>query len=68
MTVASTPYGPIEYQLTGTGPAVLVLKGGHCSRSTRLAFPGLHLTLSSESSGQHILIGSARMASLRYGS
>jgi pimeloyl-ACP methyl ester carboxylesterase len=34
--VASTPYGPIEYQLTGSGPVVMVLKGGHCSRSTHL--------------------------------
>jgi len=36
MRVASTPYGPIEYQLTGAGPVVMVLKGGHCSRSTKL--------------------------------
>jgi pimeloyl-ACP methyl ester carboxylesterase len=34
--VATTPYGQIEYQLSGTGPVVLVLKGGHSSRSTHL--------------------------------
>ena len=36
MSVATTPYGPIEYRLTGTGPVVMVLKGGHSSRSTHL--------------------------------
>ena len=34
--VAQTRYGPIEYRLTGTGPVVLVLKGGHSSRDTHL--------------------------------
>ena len=28
--------GSIEYRLVGTGPVVMVLKGGHSSRSTRL--------------------------------
>lgn len=36
MPVAHTSRGPIEYQMAGIGPTVLVLKGGHCSRSTRL--------------------------------
>ncbi len=31
-----TSHGSIEYQLVGTGPVVMVLKGGHSSRSTRL--------------------------------
>jgi pimeloyl-ACP methyl ester carboxylesterase len=34
--MAQTPHGPIEYRLTGTGPVVLVLKGGHSSRDTHL--------------------------------
>ena len=34
--VAQTRHGPIEYRLTGTGPVVLVLKGGHSSRDTHL--------------------------------
>jgi pimeloyl-ACP methyl ester carboxylesterase len=34
--VAMTPHGPIEYRLTGTGPVVLILKGGHSSRETQL--------------------------------
>jgi pimeloyl-ACP methyl ester carboxylesterase len=34
--VAQTPHGPIEYRLTGTGPVVMVLKGGHSSRDTQL--------------------------------
>jgi pimeloyl-ACP methyl ester carboxylesterase len=34
--IAHTSRGPIEYRRTGRGPAVLVLKGGHCSRDTRL--------------------------------
>src|SRR5512132_2227501 len=34
--VAQTPHGPIEYRLTGTGPVVVVLKGGHSSRNTQL--------------------------------
>ncbi len=36
MPLAHTPYGPIEYRLTGRGPVVMILKGGHSSRSTRL--------------------------------
>ena len=36
LPVAQTPQGPIEYQVAGTGPTVLVLKGGHSSRTTRL--------------------------------
>jgi len=35
-TIARTHAGPIEYRRTGSGPAVLVLKGGHCTRATRL--------------------------------
>jgi pimeloyl-ACP methyl ester carboxylesterase len=34
--IAETVRGPIEYRRTGRGPVVLVLKGGHCSRDTRL--------------------------------
>lgn len=36
MPLAITPYGSIEYRLTGEGPVVMVLKGGHSSRSTDL--------------------------------
>jgi pimeloyl-ACP methyl ester carboxylesterase len=36
-TVANTVKGPIEYRLEGSGPVVLVLNGGHCSRDTRLS-------------------------------
>lgn len=36
MTLAQTARGPIEYRLTGAGPVVMILKGGHCSRATRL--------------------------------
>ena len=35
-TIAQTRRGPIEYQRSGSGPAVLVLKGGHSTRDTRL--------------------------------
>jgi pimeloyl-ACP methyl ester carboxylesterase len=35
--IANTPYGPIEYRLEGSGPVVMVLNGGHCSRDTRLS-------------------------------
>ncbi len=35
--IARTPLGPIEYRREGSGPAVLVLNGGHCSRRTRLS-------------------------------
>jgi pimeloyl-ACP methyl ester carboxylesterase len=34
--MAQTPHGPIEYRLTGSGPVVMVLKGGHSSRDTHL--------------------------------
>jgi pimeloyl-ACP methyl ester carboxylesterase len=34
--IAETGRGLIEYRRTGRGPAVLVLKGGHCSRDTQL--------------------------------
>src|SRR3989442_949379 len=34
--MAPTRAGPMEYRLTGRGPVVLVLKGGHRSRDTRL--------------------------------
>lgn len=34
--IAETTRGPIEYRLSGEGPVVMVLKGGHASRSTRL--------------------------------
>jgi pimeloyl-ACP methyl ester carboxylesterase len=39
--IAYTPRGPIEYRLTGSGPAVLVLKRGHSSRDTRLGLERL---------------------------
>jgi pimeloyl-ACP methyl ester carboxylesterase len=35
--IAQTTKGPIEYRLEGTGPVVMVLNGGHCSRDTRLS-------------------------------
>jgi pimeloyl-ACP methyl ester carboxylesterase len=35
--IAQTAKGPIEYRLEGTGPTVVVLNGGHCSRETRLS-------------------------------
>jgi len=35
-TIARTHRGPIEYQRTGYGHPVLVLKGGHSARDTRL--------------------------------
>lgn len=34
--IAQTPSGPMEYEVDGSGSAVLVLKGGHCTRATRL--------------------------------
>jgi pimeloyl-ACP methyl ester carboxylesterase len=34
--IARTHRGPIEYRRSGSGPAVLVLKGGHSTRDTRL--------------------------------
>lgn len=36
-TIADTAKGPIEYRLEGTGPTVVVLNGGHCSRDSRLS-------------------------------
>jgi pimeloyl-ACP methyl ester carboxylesterase len=42
--IAQTIHGPIEYRREGTGPVVLVLNGGHCSRNTRLS----HERLASE--------------------
>lgn len=35
--IAKTTSGPIEYRLEGTGPTILVLNDGHCSRNTRLS-------------------------------
>jgi hypothetical protein len=35
--IAQTTKGPIEYRLEGSGPVVMVLPGGHCSRDTRLS-------------------------------
>lgn len=35
--IAQTTKGPIEYRLEGSGPTVVVLNGGHCSRDTRLS-------------------------------
>jgi pimeloyl-ACP methyl ester carboxylesterase len=35
--IARTPKGPIEYRFEGSGPTVVVLNGGHCSRDTRLS-------------------------------
>lgn len=35
--IAKTPKGPIEYRIEGSGPVVVVLNGGHCSRESRLS-------------------------------
>jgi len=35
--IARTPRGSIEYRLEGSGPTIVVLNGGHCSRDTRLS-------------------------------
>src|SRR5215211_8303377 len=35
--IAKTAKGPIEYRFEGSGPTVMVLNGGHCSRETRLS-------------------------------
>ena len=35
--IADTPKGPIEYRLEGSGPTIMVLNGGHCSRDSRLS-------------------------------
>jgi pimeloyl-ACP methyl ester carboxylesterase len=40
-TFARTRRGPIEYKRTGSGPAVLVLKGGHSTRDTQLGHEDL---------------------------
>jgi pimeloyl-ACP methyl ester carboxylesterase len=34
--IAHTGRGPVEYRLTGSGPTVLVLKGGHSTRDTQV--------------------------------
>src|SRR5258705_8637309 len=34
--IAVTEFGPMEYRLEGSGPVVVVLNGGHCSRESRL--------------------------------
>ena len=34
--IAKTKKGPMEYGLEGSGPTVMVLNGGHCSRESRL--------------------------------
>ena len=35
--IARTSRGPIEYRFEGSGPTIVVLNGGHCSRETRLS-------------------------------
>src|SRR3990170_7126153 len=35
--IARTSKGPIEYRFEGSGPTIVVLNGGHCSRDTRLS-------------------------------
>src|SRR5215211_8299934 len=35
--IAKTAKGPIEYRFEGSGPTIVVLNGGHCSRETRLS-------------------------------
>ncbi len=35
--VARTSKGSIEYRFEGSGPTIMVLNGGHCSRETRLS-------------------------------
>ena len=35
--IAQTAKGPIEFRLEGSGPTVVILHGGHCSRDTRLS-------------------------------
>jgi pimeloyl-ACP methyl ester carboxylesterase len=39
--IAKTIKGPIEYRLEGSGPTIVVLNGGHCSRDTRLSHENL---------------------------
>lgn len=36
-SMAYTSMSPIEYRLEGSGPTIMVLNGGHCSRDTRLS-------------------------------
>ena len=36
-TIAQTEKGSIEYRFEGSGPTIVVLNGGHCSRETRLS-------------------------------
>jgi pimeloyl-ACP methyl ester carboxylesterase len=35
--IAKTANGPMEYRFEGSGPTIVVLNGGHCSRETRLS-------------------------------
>jgi pimeloyl-ACP methyl ester carboxylesterase len=35
--ITKTAKGPIEYRLEGSGPTIVVLNGGHCSRESRLS-------------------------------
>jgi len=35
--IAKTKKGPMEYRLEGSGPTVMVLNGGHCSRESLLS-------------------------------
>src|SRR5436190_15127583 len=35
--IARTSRGSIEYRFEGSGPTIMVLNGGHCSRDTRLS-------------------------------
>jgi len=35
--ITETAKGPIEYRLEGSGPTIVVLNGGHCSRESRLS-------------------------------
>src|SRR3972149_11621259 len=35
--IARTSRGSIEYRFEGSGPTIVVLNGGHCSRDTRLS-------------------------------
>jgi len=35
--IVVTAKGQIEYRLEGSGPVIMVLNGGHCSRDSRLS-------------------------------
>jgi len=35
--IAKAANGPMEYRFEGSGPTIVVLNGGHCSRETRLS-------------------------------